>query len=332
VDLFVGGRLVPWRYGETPQSVLLINDGRGYFTDQTVWRAPDLRQVGMVTDAAWADLDGDGRLDLIVVGEWMPITIFRNMGQGRLERLSIPPLDSLKGLWHRLVVADFNGNGSPDLVVTNLGLNTPLKASPEAPLVLWAKDFDQNGFFDHILTRREGVRHRPFTLLSELRSQLPYFAQRIPSHAAYAQMMLEDIFRPQELEGALVLEVTELQSMYIENLGDWQFRPRPLPFEAQWAPLYGLLPIDVDGDGHLDLLAGGNFRWAQTGIGLMEATYGLWLKGDGQGNFTAVLPRDSGFFVSGEVRDLRLLRPADQPPLILVALNDAAPRFFQLRR
>ncbi|GBD01802.1 hypothetical protein HRbin18_01531 [bacterium HR18] len=332
LDLFVGGRLVPWRYGETPPSVLLVNNGKGYFTDQTDLRAPGLRQVGMVTDAAWADLDGDGRLDLVVVGEWMPITFLRNAGQGRLERQAVPALDSLKGLWHRLAIADFDGDGDLDFVVTNLGLNTPLQASPEAPLVLWAKDFDQNGFFDHILTRREGARHRPLTLLAELRSQLPYVALRIPSHAAYAQMMLEDIFRPEELEGALALEVTELRSLYIENLGNWQFQVHPLPFEAQWAPLYGLLPIDVDGDGHLDLLAGGNFRWAQTGIGLMEATYGLWLKGDGRGHFTAILPRDSGFFVRGEVRDVRLLRRAGLSPLVLVALNDDAPRFFQLRR
>ncbi|WP_243663149.1 FG-GAP repeat domain-containing protein [Rhodothermus marinus] len=335
VDLFVGGRIEPWFYGMAPESLLLQNDGRGHFTNVTETLAPGLSRIGMVTDAAWTDFDGDGRLDLLVVGEWMPLTIFRNVGGGRLERWELPELAETSGIWHRVAVADFDADGDPDFIATNLGLNTPLKATPESPLRLFVKDFDRNGFADHLLTRPEstaaGLRHRPLNLRRELLGQLPFLSGRIPSHAAYARMMLEDILKPEELEGAAVLEVRELRSLYVENLGGGRFRLYPLPPEAQWAPLYGLLVDDFDGDGHLDVLAGGNFRWAQTSLGLMEATYGLWLRGDGAGHFTAAMPRDSGFFVRGEVRDVQKLTRPGRPPLILVARNDDTPRFFVVR-
>ncbi len=336
IDLFVGGRIEPWFYGMAPESLLLQNDGRGHFTNGIETLAPGLSRIGMVTDAAWADFDGDGRLDLLVVGEWMPLTIFRNAGGGRLERWELPDLAETSGIWHRVAVADFDGDGDPDFIATNLGLNTPLKASPDSPLRLFVKDFDRNGFADHLLARPEsteaGLRHRPLNLRREVLGQLPFLSGRIPSHAAYARMMLEDILKPEELEGAVALEVRELRSLYVENLGEGRFRLHPLPPEAQWAPLYGLLVDDFDGDGHLDVLAGGNFRWAQTSLGLMEATYGLWLRGDGTGRFTAVMPRDSGFFVRGEVRDLQKLARPGRSPLILVARNDDTPRFFVVRR
>lgn len=335
IDLFVGGRIVPWFYGRAPESLLLQNDGYGRFTNVTDAMAPGLSQVGMVTDAAWADFDGDGQLDLLVVGEWMPLTICRNIGGGRLKRWDLPDLVATSGIWHRVAVADFDGDGDLDFIATNLGLNTPLKASPSLPLRLLVKDFDQNGFADHLLAHPEptptGLRHRPLNLRHELLGQLPFLSARIPSHAAYARMMLEDFLQPGELEGAVVLEVQELRSMYVENLGSGRFRLHPLPPEAQWAPLYGLLVDDFDTDGHLDVLAGGNFRWAQTSLGLMEATYGLWLKGDGAGHFTAVKPRDSGFFVRGEVRDIQKLARPGQRPLILVVRNDDAPQFFVVR-
>src|SRR5204863_2228214 len=146
IDLFVGGRSVPGRYGIDPPSVLLKNDGRGHFTDVTDRAAPGLSHVGMVTDAVWKDVDGDGRPDLIVVGEWMPITIFHNAGNGRLVKLSVPGLEKSHGWWNRIIAGDFTGSGRVDFIVGNAGLNFRCHASAAEPVRMYVKDFDRNGF------------------------------------------------------------------------------------------------------------------------------------------------------------------------------------------
>src|SRR5207248_3447295 len=146
VDLFVGGRVIPWAYGANPRSMLLHNDGRGHFTNVTAKLAPELEQVGMVTDAVWRDVDGDGRLDLIVVGEWMPITIFHNAGNGRLVKLTVPGLEKSHGWWNRIIAGDFTGSGRVDFIVGNAGLNFRCRASAAEPVTMYVKDFDRNGF------------------------------------------------------------------------------------------------------------------------------------------------------------------------------------------
>ncbi|HZI41011.1 MAG TPA: VCBS repeat-containing protein, partial [Gemmatimonadaceae bacterium] len=150
VDLFVGGRVVPWAYGIDPKSMLLHNDGKGHFTDVTAKLAPELEHVGMVTDAVWQDIDGDGRLDLIVVGEWMPITVFHNEGGGRLKKIAVPGLENTEGWWNRIVATDVNGDGKVDFIVGNLGLNGRLHASPKEPVTMYVKDFDANGATEQI--------------------------------------------------------------------------------------------------------------------------------------------------------------------------------------
>ncbi len=148
VDLFVGGRVVPWRYGVDPRSLLLQNDGHGRFTDVTATLAPELARVGMVTDAVWQDVDGDGRPDLVVVGEWMPITIFHNAGGGKLVRLKTPGLEQSEGWWNRIVAGDFTGDGRVDFIVGNLGLNTRFRAGASEPVTMYVKDFDADGSVD----------------------------------------------------------------------------------------------------------------------------------------------------------------------------------------
>ena len=330
VDLFVGARSVPWRYGETPESVLLENDGHGFFTKVAEARAPGLARVGLVTDAVWTDLDGDGRVDLVTAGEWMPVTVFRNAGGGRLERRSGDGLDRSHGLWNRLLPADLDGDGDTDLVAGNLGLNSKLRATPTEPLTMVVHDFDRNGWVEQILSVYKEGKSLPMALRKDLVGQLRFLGERFPTHADYAEKSVEELFTASELEGATVKEAYELRTAVFENLGDGTFAFHALPFEAQLSPMYGLLADDFDGDGHTDLLLAGNFFGFKPELGRMDASYGVFLRGDGALGFTTVPPRDSGFFVPGQTRRMALVATPKRR-LVVVARNDAAARTFAVR-
>ena len=182
VDLFVGGRVVPWSYGADPQSMLLHNDGTGHFTDVTAKLAPELQHVGMVTDAAWQDVDGDGRLDLVIVGEWMPITVFHNDGGGRLKRMTVPGLEQSEGWWNRIVTGDFNGDGRVDFVVGNLGLNGRLHATPQEPVTMYVKDFDGDGAAEQLISVYNQGASYPLAQRDALISALPFLKSRFPTY------------------------------------------------------------------------------------------------------------------------------------------------------
>jgi hypothetical protein len=324
--VFVGGRVVPGRYGINPQSTLLKNDGRGHFTDVTAQVAPELARVGMVTDALWADVDHDGRLDLIVVGEWMPITVFRNTGT-KFERLAVRGLEHSAGWWNRIVSADFNGDGRPDFVVGNLGLNTRLHATPAEPTRMYVKDFDGNGFPEQIVTLYEGGKSVPLALRDELTNALPYLKPRYPKYSDYAGQTVEQIFG-RELTDAVVKQAETFASTIALSNRDGSYTLAPLPREAQIAPVYGVLAGDFDHDGKTDLLLAGNFSGVPPEIGSMMASYGLLLRGDGRGGFTPLRATESGFVVPGEARDVQRVRTA-RGDLYIVARNDDRPLFFR---
>ncbi|MEJ2371981.1 MAG: FG-GAP-like repeat-containing protein, partial [Gemmatimonadales bacterium] len=316
IDLFVGGRVVPWRYGFDPPSVLLANDGQGRFTDVTQQAAPDLANIGMVTDAIWEDVDGDNRADLVVVGEWMPITIFRNAGNGRLERADVPGLERSHGWWNRIAAGDFTGDGRTDFVLGNLGLNTRLRATEREPLTLYVKDFDRNGSVEQILSQyNDGVSY-PFALRDDLLSALPYLRDRYPSYEDYALQTVADVFSEAELADAVVKRAYTFETALARNDGDGSFTLLPLPVEAQIAPTYGILPADIDEDGHLDLLLAGNFDGVKPEIGRMSAGHGLVLLGDGTGGFEPVPGLESGFLVPGQARDIQRIRTVRDEPYI----------------
>src|SRR6059058_925986 len=260
VDLFVGGRVVPWHYGVDPRSMLLQNDGHGHFTDVTRRLAPELERVGMATDALWRDVDGDGRPDLIVVGEWMPITIFRNAGGGNLVRLKTPGLEKSEGWWNRIVAGDFTGQGRVDFIVGNLGLNTRFQASEAEPVTMYVKDFAGNGVTDQILSVYNHGTSYPIAMRDELIRALRYLKPRYPRYEDYAGQTVTDIFSAAELAGATVKQAHTFATALARNNGDGSFTLSPLPLEAQLAPVYGILAQDVDGDGKPDLLLAGNFE------------------------------------------------------------------------
>jgi hypothetical protein len=328
IDLFVGGRVEPWRYGVAPQSLLLKNDGRGHFTNVTKVRAPELERVGMVTDASWRDVDGDGRLDLIVVGEWMPITVFRNAGGGRLERLAVPGLEKSNGWWNRIVAGDFTGDGRVDFIVGNLGTNGRLQASERAPTTMYVKDFDENGSFEQILATYNGGTSYPLSLRDDLLRALPMLGARFPTYKSYTGKTVEQIFTPEELKDAVIRQAYTFATSLVRNDGGGKFTLVPLPDEAQLAPMYGVLAADVDRDGHTDLLLAGNFDGFKPEIGRMAASFGVLLRGNGAGVFTPSRAPESGFFVPGQARDIQRVRTASGD-LYIVARNNDKPLLFR---
>jgi hypothetical protein len=328
IDLFVGGRVVPWRYGLDPQSVLLENDGQGGFSDVIQQAAPDLASVGMVTDALWTDVDGDGPVDLVLVGEWMPITIFRNSGSGKLELLTPTGLEQSNGWWNRIVAGDFTGDGRTDFVVGNLGLNTRLWGSEIEPATMHVMDFDRNGVLDQIVSYYEDGVSYPITLRDDMLNAIPALRARYPDYEGYARQTVADIFLVRDLAEAKLKLAHTFATTFVRNNGGGSFTLVPLPIQAQSAPIYGILAAELDGDELLDLLLAGNFDGFKPEIGRMSASYGLFLRGDGDGGFLPVRTVESGFLVRGQARDIKRVR-TQQGDVFVVSRNNDRPVIFR---
>jgi enediyne biosynthesis protein E4 len=303
-DLFVGGRVIPGRYPEIPASYLLINDGKGHFTDQVAALAPELHHTGMVTDAAWADLNGDKKNELIVTGEWMPIQVF-TPDNGKLKLSTSQFFDKgYSGWWNRLTVGDFNNDGKPDLVVGNNGLNTQCKASDKEPAMLYYKDFDDNGSIDPIFCFYIQGRNYPYVTRDELLDQLSIMRTRFIDYKGYADATMETIFTKEELAGVKNLQANHLATSYFESGADGKFHLRGLPLQAQLSPVFTITPLDYNKDGATDLLLCGNIDRARLRFGKYDANYGVLLRGDGKGQFAYVPQQESGFHITGDVRNV----------------------------
>ena len=301
-DLFVGGRVIPGRYPETPQSFLLLNDGKGNFTNATPSIAPELEKSGMVTDAAWIDLNGDDKQDLVVVGEWMPVTAWINR-DGKLINSTKDFFDKeYHGWWNRLLVRDFNNDGKADLVIGNEGLNTQCKVSDQKPADLYYKDFDENGSVDPILCFFIKDKSYPYVFRDELLDQMSIMRTRFEDYKSYADATLRDIFTADELKGVKKLKANYLKTAYFESGTDGKFHEKELPLQAQQAPIFTINNVDADGDGHQDLLLCGNINRARLRFGKSDANYGVLLRGNGKGEFTYIPQPVSGFRLQGDIR------------------------------
>ena len=325
-DLFVGGRSVPGAYPLPSPGGILRNDsdtrtGKIKFTVATPVVNPALRDAGIVTRALWTDFNGDEWPDLLLVGEWMPVLLFENR-HGKLVRVTDPSLEATGGWWTAVHGDDFDGDGDTDYVLGNLGTNAPWRASPGEPLALCYGDFDENGRVDPLICHYVQGKSYPVASRDELLEQIPALRKKYVKYIHYADQQLADIFSPAQLQKAVRREVHTLQSSYLENLGNGQFRLRPLPPEAQYSVVQGMASGDYDRDGHRDLLLAGNFHPFRVQQGPFDAGHGLLLRGNGKGGFVPVPWTESGFYAAGDVRDLVSLPGPGGVKILVLAKND----------
>jgi len=321
IDLFAGSRVISRQYGVPPHSHLLQNDGHGHFTDVTQQIAPGLSQVGMVTSATWVDYDHDGQLDLVVVGEWMTVHVF-HQEQGRfVDRTGEAGLSGTEGWWNTVTAVDLNGDGRPDLVLGNLGLNSLLHATPSEPARLYVGDFAHNGLIEQILTSYTVGVSYPIASRDELLRLIPQLQSRYPTYASFGASRIGDLFSSAELKRARLLEAHTFASAVALNNGNGTFTLRPLPAEAQLAPIRAVVADDFDGDGHVDLLVAGNLYGVPPVLGRYDASYGLLLKGAGDGSFSAVDMERSGITIDGQVPHMVPIQVSGGRRGIVVARN-----------
>jgi hypothetical protein len=331
LDLFVGGRLTPRQYPYPTRSYLLRNDG-GRFTDVTSEVAPGLiNPGGMITDAVWVDFDQDGRLDLVTVGEWMSIEFYRNDGT-QLRNVSrstrLPPL---RGWWYSLAAGDFDEDGDVDLVAGNLGLNHSYTTSSDSTFGVYAASFTGNQTTDIVLTQTIDGTEYPLAGLAPLGREIYPLGVRFPTHGSFAQASIPRLFPRAQLEQALRLEVDTFASLFLRNDGGGRFTASSLPNLAQISPIRGIVADDLDGDGHLDLVVAGNIYDTEPNTPRADAGNGLWLRGNGKGDFAPVSPAQSGLLAPGNAAGLALVHtPAAR--LLLVANTGDSLQVFRLER
>ena len=325
-DLFVGGRCIPGRYPETPASFLLVNDGKGHFTDQTNNISTQLQKIGMVTDAAWTDLNNDNKKDLVLIGEWMPVTVFINMN-GKLENKTSSYFDKpMSGWWNKLLLQDLNADGKPDLVVGNLGLNSQCRASDKEPADMYYKDFDDNGSVDPMLCFYIQGKTYPYVTRDELLDQMSIMRTRFTDYKSYADAVLTDVFTPEELKGAAHLQANQLATTLFIAGADGKFHQKAMPAEVQFSPVFAITALDYDKDGKQDLLLFGNINHARLRFGKYDANYGVLLQGDGTGNFSYIPQNKSGLLVRGDARSI-----INTGKTLLIGINQQPVKAYQIK-
>ncbi len=328
MDIFVGGRVVPLSYGIPADSYLLRNDGKGNFEDVTQEMAPELQNLGMATDACWLDFDKDGDEDLFICGDWMPIKAFRNDKASFKEVTTEVGLKGTNGFWNTIEKIDLDDDGDMDMVAGNLGLNTQLKASKEKPVSLYINDFDQNGKIDHIISVFEKDKAYPIATKGEITSQMPYLLKKYLKYDDFKEKTVEDIFTADQLSNSLKLEVFTTSSMVFIN-DEGNFSPKKLPLQAQLAPTYSILVIDMDGDGFQEMIMGGNQYRAKPKVGIYAGSYGTIVSAMKNNTLEVYDPDRSGFFVGGEIRDIKTIA-TNSEELILVARNNDTLKVFKV--
>ncbi len=332
--IFLGGRVVPGKYPQTPRSVLLAWRG-DHYADVTAELAPALAQRGMVTAALWSDVDGDGWIDLLVTYDWGPVACFRNVGGKRFENVSekFGFAAAGNGWWSSIVAADFNGDGRLDYAVGNVGLNTRYQASLAVPTVMYADVVLDGSEPQLVETQWAAGKRYPLRSREALLKVFPSLARRYPTAESYSVATLDEMFPPDVLAKATKFTATELQSGVFLSQADGTYRFTALPRLAQIAPIHGMVAGDFDGDGHTDLMVVGNSYAPTPETGRFDGGLGWLLRGDGHGGFTPVSPTESGFIVPGDARALAVtdLDKDGWPDLLATRNNDRALVFLNHR-
>lgn len=320
IDLFIPSRLVPGRYPQLPEHALLINDGKGHFTNEIDRIAPDLNKAGLITDAKWVDMDGDGKSELITVGEWMPVQRWYYRNRQLVPGKKIGKM----GFWQCLFAFDANGDGLMDLVAGNKGLNTQMKA----PVTLLYDDFDANGTKDPLMAYQYGDRLYPMLSRDDVLSQLPGFKKRFITYDAYAKTSFNDLLTAKQRKNAQYFEVETLETQLFLNEGKGQFIVGKLPVEAQFSTISAIVARDWNKDGKIDLLLAGNDSYQRVKFGKMDANKGQIFLGNGKGGFHYLPQSKSNLNISGDTKNVYSF----QNGTLLFLRNNDFPLMYKMTR
>ena len=325
-DLFIGNHFISGKYGFSSQSYLLINNGKGYFSSLSGKKGVEVS--GMVTDAKWVDLDGDSWLDLLIVGEWMPIRIFKN-DQGILNEIKNTSLENTSGWWQTIEITDADNDGDSDVILGNQGENTRHQPSKEFPMYLYVSDFDNNGTLDPLITYQSKKGIFPIHTRDELIKQIPSLKKKFVKHEDFAGKTISQILGAEMIRKSNRLEVNLFSSISLENIGNLNFNIKKLPKEAQFTPIYSILATDINGDNLPDLITGGNNEETAPYFGTYDAGRGLVLLGKGDANFSPLSAEKSGLNISGQIRDIKKLN-LQRTMHLIIGLNDDKALLYKL--
>lgn len=326
LDLFIGGSVTPGKWPEYAASHLLLNDGKGNFTDATPQFCKALSSVGMVKDAAWVDINNDKVKDLIIVGEWMPVKVFINKENG-LEDASQKYISySSSGWWNKILVNDFDNDGDEDIVLANYGTNGQLVASEKEPVQLYNVDLDGNGTEDAVLTSFVQGKSYPFVTMDDILFQVPFLRKKFYNYSSYADATITDIISADQLNAIKPLQATTFKTVYLENTGNGLVK-KDLPVQAQYAPVYAMYSADINSDGNSDLLLFGNNQYNRMRLSTFDANFGQVYLGDGRGNFTYMPQNQSGLSIKGDVRSVQFINN-----MLLIGINNQPVQTWQLKK
>lgn len=329
LDLIVGCRAIPFGYGIPCDLQIWGNDGKGNFTNITSKLNSELSKLGMLTSGALADLDGDGKEEIIVTGEWMSIRIFSFQDRKLIEKTADFGFDKTRGLWNCLLVKDVNGDGKPDILAGNHGRNSRLRSNPDSELRMIINDFDQNGTLDHILSQYKNQQTIPWVLKPGLVRQIPSLRKQLLTYESYQNKSLEELFPQAIWANSLTLHADILETSLWINDGEGKFLSVKLPIDIQSAPVYSITSISQDSEIPY-LIFGGNQSRIKPELGSQMGSYGWVLKPDGKNHWKTLLPEESGLFVPGEIRDMIQIN-LDNKPNLLVLRNNDTPLVFEIR-
>ncbi|AWX44062.1 hypothetical protein HME9304_01062 [Flagellimonas maritima] len=326
-DLFIGSRSIPGIYGIDPEHLLLLNDGQGKFSDITESKAFHLKNVGMVTDAEWTDIDGDSKKDLIVTTDWGTPKVFKNNGRRLSPKTS--SLDSLYGWWNTVHSRDLDNDGDMDLILGNQGSNSAYSATEESPAKMFVNDFDNNGTIEQIVTRNINKRNVPVSLKRELTGQLVSLKKQNLKFSDYATKSIDELLDSAVLKNSIVKEVNYTKSIVAINDGTGNFIIKPLPAETQFSCVCDVKCKDIDGDGRLDIVLGGNNYDFKPQYSRLDASFGSVLLANNDGSYKWLPNNESGFHVRGEIKQLLTFKDKNGEEFLLVGINSEKPKVYR---
>ncbi|NOT37225.1 MAG: VCBS repeat-containing protein [Saprospiraceae bacterium] len=321
IDLFIGSRSVPGRYGQAPEHLLLINE-KGIFKNEIISYSQELNSIGMITAAKWFDLDNDGSEELILCGEFTPVSIFSIQQKKLINRTKEFGLDERYGLWQSLLIEDMNGDNYKDIIVGNLGMNSHIKADSKNQLQLIYSDFDKNGSLDAILCRSSNSKLYPIHYRDRVLDQMVFLKKKYTRFEPYSTASIEDIFSAENRNNMKTLKANTSSSVILLNKQGKSFETRNLPIECQFSVLQSSIVIDYNKDGKKDLITAGNFYGTDAQFGRYDASTGCLLQGDGNGNFKYLPHYNGGIHITGDIRELSFIQ-SKKYPAILVSRNNS---------